>query len=189
MPSAIVKERPRSTFPKGFLAIRTMFFLTHKVEHLTSALPVRSMLWPFVFWAADLDLLRFLGHPQTHQEFRKGAVLRLKSWWGEQPTAFFSFSANAWLADFMGKWHSPQNECGKSEGASNYMKRLADHSQKDWACWVDLVMVCLQVGWLMASRNAACFGMLFVAELRVKSGLDLDAQKSLLAGLPFPNYQ
>ena len=49
MPSAIVKERPRSIFPKGFLAIRTMFFLTHKVEHLTSALPVRSMLWVVTF--------------------------------------------------------------------------------------------------------------------------------------------
>lgn len=49
-------------------------------------------------------------------------------------------------------------------------------------------MVCLQVGWLMASRNAACFGVLVVAELRVESGLDLDAQKSLLAGAPFPNY-
>ena len=191
MPSAIVKERPRSTFPKGFLAIRTMFFLTHKVEHLTSALPVRCMLWVVTFlsfgrltwicWGSGASTdppgipQRCCSSPPKVDEAsspQHSSLFRQMHGW---PTSWANGISPKWLRKIGKRIQLHETPCRPF--------------QKDWACWVDLVMVCLQVGWLMASRNAACFGVLFVAELRVKSRLDLDAQKPLLAGLPFPNYQ
>ena len=140
MPSAIVKQRPRSTFPKGFFGYQNHVLFDSQGRTFDIRTSSEVYVVTFCLLGGWLGFVEVFG-ASTNPPWNSAKVLFFasESWWGEQPTAFFSFSANAWLANYMGKWHSPQNDAGKSESASNYMKRLADLSKRiepvEWILW------------------------------------------------------